>query len=371
MVENEISGIAIDDTPLGRKLAEMAANKEQLKNQAGEVISETTETVVEKTEPVVEQVVEVVEKSAETVVEVKEEAPVEEVVEARKNALDLLKDEETVVVEDKKTLTLEDLPADIKAEIEFAKKLKSNPLLELFEKGATEQDLIEFAKAILPKDNSTLPLSELVKIDFEKELGLSGDDLDTAVSEYLEEVNSMPLWKQKQTENQLRSKFKPQGSDVNGYLAKWKEAAEANKPIAPPSQEQIDAEIKTIVETDKSQITEICTNLVGAEFEGVVLSDAEVKEVIESYDFNEASFKYVGKDGKFNVKKYVQEKLQTSPTVIQKRIEAAVAAERAKLLKEFGGVDKKPDGGSFNQGTAPINQSKAALEAMLGRTITT
>lgn len=352
MEEQEINGVGIEDTPLGRLLAEKAAEQK--------VETEPVVTPVETTE-VVNTPVEAAEVKTDVV---------EETVEAPKKALDLLTESETPIVETKNEFTFDSLPEDIKAEIEFAKKLKSNPLLELFEKGATEADLIEFAKSIVPKDNSALPFAELVKMDFQKELGLDGEDLDTAVSEYLDEVQSMQVWKQKQAEKTLRDKFTPTAANSNEFLSKWRETVEANKPAPQPTPEQIEAEVKAIVETDKTQISEIGKNLIGAEFEGVILSEAEVNEVVNSYDFNEVSAKYLTQDSKFNVKKFVQDKLQTSPAIIQKRIEAAVAAERAKLLKEFGGVDKgKGGGGSFEQGVVPANTSKAALEYMLGRTI--
>lgn len=357
MENNEIN---IAETELGRRLAQA----QSAKAENTEVVVGTE--VVENTE-VVEAAVETTEtQQPEVVNEVVETTEQTEVVVEPKKALDLLKDEEDVAVEAKKEFSLNDLPAEIQKEIEFAKKLKANPLLELFEKGATAEDLVEFAKSLIPTDNSNVPLADLIKKDFESDLGLSGEDLDTAVAEYLDEVQSMPLWKQKQTEKAIRDKYKPTASNPNDFLSKWREVSEANKPAPQPSEAEMIKEIETISAGDKSQISEIGTNLVGAEFEGVQLTENEVKAIVDEYNFEEVNIKYLGKDGKFNAKKYIQDKLQTNPVIIEKRIEVAVAKERAKLLKEFGGVERVvPNGGDFKQGEQPINQTKAVLQYLL------
>ncbi len=355
----------ITDTDLDKAILAAKQAKEASATTTTEPVVETPSNTV-TTEVVETSVVET--KVGETNVEKSEVIAETETVEVKK-ALDLLKneEEEAIAPETKKEFTLADLPPEIQADIEYAKKLKSNPLLELFEKGATAEDLVEFAKSLVPTDNSTLPLSELIKKDFEQDLGLSGEDLDNAVKEYLEEVDTMPLWKQKQTEKAIRDKFKPSASDPNGFLSKWREVVDANKPAPQPTEAEILKEIETITATDKTQIAEIGNNLIGADFEGVKLTEAEVKAIVEDYSFEEVNIKYLGKDGRFNAKKYIQDKLQTSPIITQKRIEVAVAAERAKLLKEFGGVEKViSNGGDFKQGEKPINKTAAALSEILG-----
>ncbi len=352
---------AVLDTndPLGKRLAEFAAEKAAATPPITDVVVDTPPAVTET----------VVDAPIDTTVVVDDTTPPE----AKKNVLDMLADDgdDTLIqTNEPKAFKLEDLPTELKSDIELAQQIKNNPLFKLFENGADAETLREFAKSIIPQDNSNLPLSELVKMDFQNDLGLTGEDLTTAVEDYMAELESMQPYKQKKAEKDLRDKFKPAQIDPNGFLKQWNEQQEKNKTPQQPTLSQ--EEFNAFVEADKNQLSEFSRNLIGGEFNGVEITEAEVAELVNKYDPNEVAYKYLKKDGSFNTKKFVQDKLATDEKIIEKRIQKAIEKEKSNWLKEYGGVDKTANNGAdFGQGKSPINQTKAALEFMLGKTITT
>lgn len=327
----------------------------------------TTEPVVETpvvTEPVLEVTTPVVEPTEPVVVASTE--VVEGKTEVKPSVFDLLKED---VVEEKPNTT--ELSAEIQAKLNLAAEYESllnsgenNPFLKLLKMNGKPEDLVALAKELVPEDYSQKPIEELVKLDFANRLKFEGADLQEAIEGKLSELEDMPKYKRAEFEQELRSRFKPTQKESD-FLKNYE--AQYNNLLSSQPKPITQEEINTLVNTDKAEILSFAKNLIGANIEeGLVISEAHINSMVEKYDINEADVKYIGKDGKLNVKKFVNDKLLYSPEIVEARINASYEKGRKEALKEAGGIRKDAQGNVLKQVETPNNPVKAAIGELLG-----
>jgi len=359
MTEQEITGTSFEDTPIFQALKEKAELEVAATNPPTSTAPPTT---IEPPLPsIVTPVAQEVDIPLLTITPEAEATPAAEATE-KKSVLDLLKDEPVA-----ETTTTTELSDDIKSQLELAKEYKQlleqgeqNPFLQLLKMQGKPEDLVKLAQELIPIDESKLPLNELLKKNFETELGLEGEDLTQAIEERTAELADMPKWKQAQAEKELRDKFKPTPQESK-FLNQYKQAYEQQLNSIPkePSPE----EIKQWEQEDKTQISEFAKGLVGMEFDGVEISQEHINTIVNDYNLQEANLKYIdNKTSKINVKKFIQEKLQTNPKITEARVDAAYKRGKQDALKESAGLRTEKSGDTgLSQTEQPQDMMQAAI----------
>jgi len=407
-MDNEIKSTptSIEDTEFGKKLAELASKgvkigepietneennakktPEELEEEKAIKDAEEAERVLQEkiagksnpppaTEVKEERKPEEEQKKPEIVSgeeQKKEEKPEGEP--AKKSVLDILKDEpEEGKAEAKTEFTVDSLPDEIKAKIAKAdlyEKLEAdgdkNPFYKLAKMGATPEEIVKLAMELVPVDNSVKPLEELIALDLSQKFGVEGEELAELVESKMAKVSEMDKLDKKEFELELRSKFKPKGTPDSQFLKQYEQAYQEkiNNQPPPVTQEQVDK----LISEDKNVISEFAKGIVGAELDGVEITEELAKEVlIDSYDIDEVDIKYLDKDKKLNVKKYALDKLQSHPKMVEKIKESMYNKGREDMLKEMGGIRKDTGKGKMEQVEVPADKGKAVINFLFPHT---
>jgi hypothetical protein len=312
--------------------------------------SSTTETTTSTTEPTTQA--ETPSTEGEAVV--------------KKSVFDILKDEEAAPVETKAeqpVVSQEELEAKIREKLlaEIDAEAEKNPFYKLIKMGAKPEDIQELAKELVPEDYSSKRIEDLIAMDYEK-LGLEGEDLKEAVADKLDELESMKPYQKKQFEAELRSKFKPTAKE-SALLKQYEQMYQEQLSNAP--KQFTPQDIDNLKSEDIKEISTFVTQLEGLEIEdGVSISKDDLELLVKSYDFDEASMpKYITKENKLNVKKYISDKLLTNPKIVEKRIQAAYEKGKREALQGFTVTGKSPIPVDVSQINSPKGQELVKLMA--------
>ena len=267
-------------------------------------------------------------------------------------------------------------PAEEKKEVEIPKEFieelntykskleryEADPLHKAISVGATKEDLISIAAELKGKDYSKTSYRDLLASDLKEKTGLDGEELEGAVEEALAEHTSLPAWKQKMVENQLRKDFESRAKLGESPTLQALEAAYAEKLKSVKTPEQMQKELADVATAEKNAIKQLGEKLIGAELYGVQFTKDELDKIIaEDYDVQNIDKKYMDKEGNLNVGEFIKGKF--TERNLAKMIELAEQRGALKANKGAAVTSANPSG------VAPVvvntTPTKARLEGIL------
>lgn len=251
--------------------------------------------------------------------------------------------------------TVPAITPDIQAQLDRLKQIdeqaEKNPFMAALKYGVTPEKIAEIARDILPEDLSGMPYQTLLKIDIERDLGLTGEALEKAFEESMAEHEGLGVVGKARAEKALKEKFKPTGTKESAFLKGYKEQFDASMQSQPqpPSKETLDA----ITQGDLSAIDEAAKAYEGQEVYGVKFDTSKVKA---AYNPN-TIHPYIDAQGNANMKQFVVDQfmIQNGATLAK----AAYEAGRLSVLKETANPDR-------TAGSTPANiiNGKSRAEQM-------
>jgi hypothetical protein len=295
---------------------------------------------------------EAAEAKAKLEAETKTETTTETEVE-KESVLSLLDNLTTPAAEgSKEPVKAEFSPEQLK-QLADAEAILGNPVAKAIAE-ATPEQVKQIAKELAGTDYTKTSYAELLAMKAEK-LGLSGDEINEAVEEAMVEFDALGKIGKKERETALREEFKSTQSE--SPLLKQLMEQQANKPAAEKPLTQ--AEIDVVIKKETSQIEDTGKSMIGKDYFGAEISQAEIDAVKAKYDVNEASKFVDAKTGAFNEKAFIKSVLPD--VMIQKVYEAGLKAGELKANKKNGNTNREIGGGSPIVGE--VNADKQALES--------
>ncbi len=228
------------------------------------------------------------------------------------------------------------------------KKVQENPFVQALDYKGDLNDLIQVARELIPEDYSKFGYEQLVRMDLEKSLQLTGEELEEAVLDKMAETEAMKPYQKKAAENELRTKFTPTKSE-SARLKTIQE--EISKRLSPAEIARQEAEaIKKIQEEDLAAIDATINEYDGSEEFGLQFTKEYGNKFKSEYDqlfLN--SKRFLTPEGKPDVKKAAFaafvidniDAIRTNYENVQKtKYDEGVAAGKKEFIEKYGNPEK-------------------------------
>jgi hypothetical protein len=293
----------------------------------------------ETKEEVKEEIKEEIKEEKETV-ETKEEKPAVETEEKINSLFDRIKEEPKVEAKQEAALS-EDVQKkldELEAYRQQVEAMKNNPIIKALELG---KDLKEVAKKIIGNDVSQLSIEKLLEAKIKNEFNLEGEELEEAVAEEMQSLESKSRLEIARFHKELKEEFSRTNNsdDIMKELLEYESQVKANQ-LTP---EKIAENEKAIMAQDLAQIEEASAKLVDGDLYGVKLTKEYVEKVKQNYNMNEIA-PYVDAKGNLDAQKFMVDKFIIDNW--QKIAENAYEMGKKGTLKQFANPDRSSKGNS-------------------------